>query len=412
MSKHRSKAFTLYVNDKTALDQLIEIGHGIPFFQGLNIKHSSFFSLPLISSFLRIYGTQICTVYRSKEEGGYVVPKEVAFYCALPNLTQLSTRWLGDSVPDVKLPALERLQLLTVRSTWSERAAKVNFDFLLNFPNLTHLWLTNVLDWDDNLEVLSALGQYLAIRNVWEESSRKLLTIFVDSYGTVPHKLNLTEKEKLATLLQELAVADGRILIENMPVTLLDEAVHIFRCQRGEQLLKSFGKCIRSLDGVSSSLYEVELPNMRKFTLHWVLNGTMRDGDFSRTVSWPKLEEVRLYIGGIANDLSYTAKLVFGSGVLRPSVQTLEVDLNLLPLGSTEGHLLLGNFPNLTHLTLRFDDEDVGLFRSLMRVLPTSCSKIQFLEIISYFPLGDEDFLGVDGERLNLTLPLLQFPGK
>jgi hypothetical protein len=52
------------------------------------------------------------------------------------------------------------------------------------------------------------------------------------------------------------------------------------------------------------------------------------------------------------------------------------------------------NFPNLTHLTLDFEPDDVGLFRSLMRVLPTSCSKIQFLCFWVDFTSGDEDFLG------------------
>jgi hypothetical protein len=85
---------------------------------------------------------------------------------------------------------------------------------------------------------------------------------------TLPYceKLNPTEIQKVANLLPVLAVADGIILIENMPDQLLDEAARIFWLQRERQiLLICLEKCIRSLIGFSSSVYELpELPNMRK----------------------------------------------------------------------------------------------------------------------------------------------------
>jgi hypothetical protein len=69
--------------------------------------------LGLIPEFLHIYGSQIHTVYRSKEVSvdNDVVPEEVAFYqTALPDPVA--------NVPGGKLPALERLQILTVRSSF------------------------------------------------------------------------------------------------------------------------------------------------------------------------------------------------------------------------------------------------------------------------------------------------------
>jgi hypothetical protein len=420
MSKHRSKTFTLHFNEKNTLDKLMgEQIDGIPFVRGLNIKHLSFFSHPLIPSFLRIYGPQIHTV-SGYSYGDHVASKEIAFYKALPKLTQLSTRWLGDNAVDLIFPALERLQLFKVPSTSNERSPGTDLEFLHSFPNLRHLRLS-ISELSEYLEVLSAFWLYFAIRNRWEReerSSRKPFTIVFDTpcAAYYNYQLNETTEEGCARLLKELAVADGRILIENMPVSLLDEAVRLFHHQQGGKLLlRSFGKCIRSLLGFSSSVYEVELPNMRRSEVYWAWEGTKaRDGDYSRTVSWPKLEEVKLEIDiSMENDVSYVTKLVFGSGVLRSSVKRLDFDLNLLCLESKEDHLLLANFPNLTHLTLRIKSEEVRLLHSLMRVLPTSCPKIQFLCLFASFPLGDEDFLGVDGEGgLTTTPPLLQFPGK
>jgi hypothetical protein len=445
MPKHPSKAFTLKVldvndeeenesdeddddsdevkvNKKTVLDKLMdEETDRIPFFRRLYISDSSFFSHPLIPSFLRTYGPQIHTVvrcsyqykYYSNDDGNE--PEQVAFYQALPNLTQLSTRWLGDSVPDVKMPALQRLQLGRLRSEYTGRAVKLNFDFLQQFPKLRHFWLPK-MTMSDYVKVLCALGPYIEAGNRGNVSCGRTLTIFVD-FDSISYENFDDERrsnERVARLLRELAVAEGRILIEKMPVQLLDEAVRLFHHQLGGQLLRSFGKCIRSLIGFLSSLYELELPNMRKLDATFALDGTSRNGDYSRTVSWPNLEHVKVGSPKKEGDVSYMAKLVFGSGVLRPSVKRLYCDLKILAyLGSNEAHLLLLNFPNLTCLTLSMEAEEVGLFHSLMRVLPASCQKINILDLSVYFLLGDEDFLGVDDEGLLLTTPpLLHFKGK
>jgi hypothetical protein len=158
-----------------------------------------------------------------------------------------------------------------------------------------------------------ALGQYFTSRNEWEGSSGRTLTVSFDDIqqpGNCDEELIPTEG--VGRLLQELAIADGRILIEKMTVQLLDEAVRLFHHQRGGQLLRSFGKCIRSLRGFASSLYEVELPNLRKLDVNRVSEETKsRDGDYTRTVNWPKLEEVKLEIGNNGNDLCYLANLTF-----------------------------------------------------------------------------------------------------
>jgi hypothetical protein len=413
MPTHPAKSFTLYVTRNTSLHQLLdeEIANGIPFFRCLKVMDSSFFSNPLIPELLAIYGTQIHTVFQYAV-WVHNVSEEVAFYQALPNLNLIcsNTCWVGKEVPDVTIPSLRRLKLNSLPAL-RESVGIFNFDFLLNFPNLTHFSLPDVNN-DEYVAFWSALGSYFKKRNGLEGSFRRTLIVYLPPYGRFPEELNTTEREKLAILLQELAVADGRILIEYMNVKLLDEAVRLFYHQReGQLLLSSFGKCIRSLRNFSSSLYDVELPNMRmlKNVVRASEGATVRDGDFSRTVSWPKLEEVDLKMRN-----EYLAKLVFGSGVFRPSVKRLHCDVKLISLGSTEAHLALGNFPNLTHLMLKFGAVDVGLFRSLMKVLPTSCPKIDFLDIrAAVFPLGDEDFLGVVGEEgLLNTPPLLQFPGK
>jgi hypothetical protein len=116
-----------------------------------------------------------------------------------------------------------------------------------------------------------------------------------------------------------------------MLVSLLDEAVRLFQNQQRRKPLKSFGKCIRFLIGFSSSLYEVGLPNMRRLEVGWAQKGTARDGDYSRIFSWPNPEEVRLDTNrSTVNDVTYVTKLVFGSGLLRPSVKRLHFDLYLL----------------------------------------------------------------------------------
>jgi hypothetical protein len=430
MSKHRSKAFTLYLNEEKTLKELMDkqFALGIPFFKRLNIGHPTFFSHPLIPEFLRIYGPQIHTVYHSENHDD-IVPEEVAFYQALPNLTQHSTCWLGANVPDVKMPALKRLQLLKVSSEcYSYYDSEIirndllpiisKPDFLPSFPNLTHLWLPPI-ELIYYVEVSDAIRPYFAVRNGWKgSSSARTLTIFVepDMIESYYYELEPCAEEGVVQLLQELVISDGTILIEGMPVTLLYEAFRLFQHQ--PEKLRSFGKCIRSLIWYSCCLYEVELPNMRKLDLtHFMNELTAMNGDYSRTVSWPKLEEIKFDIEGEnmkQDESKCVTEIVFKNGVQqRPSVHRLECSLYLLAFGSNEDHLLIGKLPNLTHLTLHFEEDDVGLFRSVVRVLPTSCSKLQFFEICVNFDLGDDDFLGVDGEGLHLsTPPLIQFPGK
>jgi hypothetical protein len=78
------------------------------------------------------------------------------------------------------MPAMQRLALDLVLSALSHSANKINTAFLLNFPNLMHLWLTPSRGWNEYLEVMSALGSYLAIRNRWDGASRKPLTIIFE----------------------------------------------------------------------------------------------------------------------------------------------------------------------------------------------------------------------------------------
>jgi hypothetical protein len=210
--------------------------------------------------------------------------------------------------------------------------------------------------------------------------------------------------------LEELAASDGRILIECMPITLLDEAVRHFSNQPGK--LRSFGKCIRSLIGFSSSLYEIGLPNMRKLEIDrdLLFEGMDRedDGDFSRMVnSWPKLEEIQIASMTYHTE-DYVKKLLFGSGVLRPSVQRFDCDMKLQPLSSDAAHFV-DKLPNLTQLRLRGGTESGESFRNLMRRLPSSCPKISHLDIEASDRLGDVDFLGDEDEELP---PLLQLRGK
>jgi hypothetical protein len=81
---------------------------------------------------------------------------------------------------------------------------------------------------------------------------------------------------KATNLLQELAIVDGRILIDNMPIMLLNEAILHFEKSRrgGQKLLSIFGKYIRALIGFSSSIYELELPNMQNFEVPCAPDGT------------------------------------------------------------------------------------------------------------------------------------------
>jgi hypothetical protein len=194
LPSHPTKALTLYVNynEKNTHDELMdeEFAHGIPFFRRLNVGDSSFFWHPRIPEFLGIYGSQIHTLH-GPDYWDDVDPDEVAFYEALPNLTQLSIRCLGDNnVPAVKMPALQRLKLHTLRSVFSDLTAKINFHFLQNFPNLTQLWLPR-MSLNEIVEVLIALGPYFAIRNGLEGSFPRTLTIFLRSFArTVISRMN------------------------------------------------------------------------------------------------------------------------------------------------------------------------------------------------------------------------------
>jgi hypothetical protein len=301
----------------------------------------------------------------------------------------------------------------------------INVDFLRNCPNLRLLWLPDEMNLEQYVEILTALGAYFADRN---GSSSSTLIMFIEnptfSYDDSEFLEEQNQTERVARLLKELAASDGRILIDCIPITLLDEAVRLFSNQPGKLKLRSFGKCIRSLRGFSSSLYEVELPNMRKMKVDWGLlfEGKERDddnnGDYTRTAlvnSWPKLEEIEIdymiHPADSAEDLSYMKKLLFGSGVLRPSVKRLDFDMNLQVL-SSDAALLLEKLPNLTQLTLRVGTETVGSFRNLMRTLPTSCPKIECLQINAFYRLGGVDFLGGEDGELHALPPLLQLPGK
>jgi hypothetical protein len=327
---------------------------------------------------------------------------------------------MGENVPpDVNLPALERLELLDEHFSGSDvyTVPTINADFLLNFPNLRDLLLPNI-NLQDYIKFLINIGPYFAIRNGWKEESLmgRTLTIFAHPQNIEYCTVELAPTPKLASLLQELAVADGRILIEKMPIKLLDEAVRLLKNQP-DKLLSSFGKCIRSLVGFSSSLYEVELPNMRNLEVFWESEVTAMNVEiFSRwTVKkWPKLEGITLNKQKAIYGRKQIQKLVFGSEVLRPSVRKLFFYLELLSLSSKKDLKLLGNFSKLIYLEFVARADDVVLFRSLMRVLPTSCPKIQLLFTGADFHLGDEDFLiRVDGKGSKLTTPpLLQFPGK
>jgi hypothetical protein len=445
MSRHKSKAFTLYFDEKKGrtrrtLDRFMEERMqndeagtiGIPF-GNLDLSEvttsASFFSHPLIPQFLLEYGPTIHRILNTCQwdagEVDIIPPEELTFYQALPNLTTLCTLAPGENVPQVMMPALHNIQLFSLQSAPEEDESIIpplvmNVDFLMNCPNLQQLWLPGQLDMDQYVEILIPLGAYFATRNGWGWGSSGTLTIFIENSDLVSYNgelvKELSQAEGAARLLQELAVADGRILIDSMPITLLDKAVRLFSNQPGK--LRIFGKSIRSLRGFSSSLYAVELPNMRKMTVDYELlfDGEEReiDDDYTiRTVtSWPKLEEIEIdCMSDPGEDVSYMKKLLFGN-VVRPSVKRLDFYMNLEVL-SSDAALLLEKLPNLTELTLHVPAEHVDSFRNLIRSLPTSCPKLYFLSINAFYRLGDVDFLGAedDGE-LQAPPPLLQLPGK
>jgi hypothetical protein len=435
MSGHKSKSFTLSFDEKKgrSLDRFMEEWKqnaeagtiGIPF-RSVDLTEvttsSSFFSNPLITQFLIEFGPKIHRIRNSdyywwnRNRETKVIPlEELAFYQALPNLTTLSTFTPpAENVPQVKMPALVNLQLLSLLIVPTPPRL-VNVDFLLNCPNLQLLWLPDGMELYQYVKILTALGAYFATVNA--SSSRKLRIVVENPFNSLKLRRQLHQTEGSARLMEELAASDGRILIDCMPITLLDNAVRHFSNQPGK--LRSFGKCIRSLISFSSSLYEVELPNMRKLEIDGDLlfegkESEEDEGDYTTTVtSWPMLEEI--VIDGMidpADDGRYMTKLLFGSGV-RPSVKRFDFDMKLL---SSYAALFLEKLPNLTQLMLEVGAETAESFRHLMRTLPTSCPKLGCLQINAFhslYRLGDVDFLGgEDGGLINAPPPLLQLPGK
>jgi hypothetical protein len=471
---HRSnKAFTLRLDDEDrTLDGFMDEQKKkkIPF-KTLNFtktRASSFYAHPLLPSFLQSYGPQITRI--QSPSGFFIHPQvdevppenELAFYQGLPNLIHLSlfiTSNLEDenvlplpTIEKEKLPFLPHLQsfslqFLDYREHEGPEVLR-NIDFLRNCPNLRKLSLPDML-LVEAVKVLTALGDYFAARNNgWRKGGGipPTLRIFIPNSEATQQsrhdhleELRQIDEGMVNQLLEGLAASDGRIHIENMPITLLDGAVRLFSKQRQRGKLRSFGKCISSLIGFSDSLYEVELPNMRRLRVNGelIFLGKERDeGDYTETVSWPKLETINLENvhpdsddiddivdsdddehAPLTEDLSYMKKLVLESG-LRAGVKRLDYDfgLNFLSWDDDEGPTLLRNLPHLTWLTLSVvEEEDGDSFRSLLRRLPTSSPKLQCLVINTRFPLKDEDFLlgmkGDDDDSCAAVPPLLQLSG-
>jgi hypothetical protein len=462
MSEYKSKDITLYFDEKKGRTlgrfmeermQNDEAGAiGIPF-GSLNLTEvttsSSFFSHPLIRQFHLDYGPEIHRVINylrvSYNEGQHdITPlEELTFYQDLPNLCDLTTLSIlapGENAPQVGLPALRYLELLKLEVEaapvdeddeddyfWPLPTLVMNVDFIMNCPNLRQLWLPGPMGMDQYVEILIPLGAYFAARNGRRWGSSGTLTIFIDNsdrnlYNSQLVK-QLSETEGAERLIKALAASDGRILIDSMPITLLDKAVGLFSNQPEPgklSQLRSFAKCIRSLRGFSSSLYEIEVPNMRKMKVDWRLlyEGTERkiDYDYTRTVtSWPKLEEIKIEDHyddlGEGVNYCYMKKLLFRN-VMRPSVERFDFNMSLQAL-SSDAALLLEKLPNLTELKLYVPAENVDSFRNLIRSLPTSCPKLALLSIEAEYSFGDMDFLGAedDGE-LQAPPTLLQLPGK
>jgi Leucine-rich repeat (LRR) protein len=464
MLGHKSKIFTLTLDEiENTFDRFMDEQKKIPF-KTLNFEYmraSSFFSHPLLPSFLQTYGPQIHGIHTSSgfffhptaEPEVFPPQKELAFYQGLPNLIHLSlvslfTSSLEENVP---LPTIEeeRLSFLPNLQSFSIHFADYggydssevirNIDFLRHCPNVRKLTLDD-MPLVESVKVLTALGDYFAARNGWKGGAPPTLSIFIQNsiftkQSRHQHlkKLRRIDEGMVNKLLEELAASDGRILVDNMPITLLDGAVRLFSKQRGK--LRSFGKCITSLIGFSDSVYEVKLPNMRKLRLNGelIILGKEREGDYTKTVSWPKLETIKLenvdeydndsesddddapavpvQPAPVKEDLrSYIKKLVFESG-LRATVKRLDYEFDLHFFISEEAPHLLRNLPNLTQLTLTFNEEDADSFRCLFRNLPTSSPKLQMLEITTHFPFKDEDFLGMGDDGCCCVPPLLQLSG-
>jgi hypothetical protein len=54
----------------------------------------------------------------------------------------------------------------------------MNVDFLMNCPNLRLLWIP-IMEMDQYVKILTALGAYFAARNGWGWGSSETLTIFI-----------------------------------------------------------------------------------------------------------------------------------------------------------------------------------------------------------------------------------------
>jgi Leucine-rich repeat (LRR) protein len=471
MMGHTSEAFTLKLDDEDrTLDRFMDEEKKIPF-KTLNFtktKASFFYSHPLLPSFLQTYGPQIHRIHTPS--GFFLHPaadevppdKELAFYQGLPNLIHLSlvTSRVEENVPlptieKEKLPFLAHLQSFSLQLTFNgdHNSSEVirNIHFLRHCPSLRKLSLPN-MPLVESVKVLTTLGDFFAARNGRKGGGTPTtLTIYIKNdlfYGQSRHEhleqLRRIDEGMVNKLLEELAASDGRILIENMPITLLDGAVRLFSKQRQRVKLRSFGKCITSLVGFSHSLYEVEVPNIRRLRVDGesIYFGKEREGDYTRTVSWPKLDTIKLeneheYDNDSGSDddedsesddddapavpaplieeLRYMKKLVFESG-LRATVKRLHYDLRLnFWSWDDEAPHLLRNLPNLTHLTLSLTHQNDAVyvsFRSLLRNLPTSVPKLQFLLISADCNLKDEDFLlGMNGDDSCAVPPLLQLSG-
>jgi hypothetical protein len=327
MLGHRSKAFTLTLDEENrTLDGFMDEQKKIPFktLDFFETRASSFYSHPLLPSFLQTYGPQINWIHtpsgfflhpNAEAEVDEVPPeKELAFYQGLPNLIHLCLftyrLWENVLLPTIeeeKLPFLRKLQsisiLLAGYGPYDSCEVIGSIDFLRHCPNLRKLSLLSEMPLVESVKVLTALGDYFAARNGWKGGIPPTLKIFIPNTTLTKqsrheHLKQLREiEEGMANkLLEELAASDGRILIENMPITLLDGAVRLFSKQRQLGKLRSFGKCITSLIGFSDSLYEVELPNMRilRVDVELIFLGKEREGDYTKTVNWPKLERIEL----------------------------------------------------------------------------------------------------------------------
>jgi hypothetical protein len=475
MLGHRTKAFTLTLDDEDrTLDGFMDEEKKIPF-KALNFtktKASFFYSHALLPSFLQTYGPQLHRIHtpsgfflhlNADSEVDEVPPeKELAFYQGLPNLTHLSlfNFYLKENVllplPTIekeKLPFLQHLHSFSIElavTVFGGESTEVirNMYFLQHCPSLRKLSLHD-MSLLESVKVLTTLGDKFAAMNGWKGGGTPpTLRIFIKNtlfqrQNPRGHMEELREIDEgmINNLLEELAASDGRISIETMPITLLDGAVRLFSKQRGK--LQRFGKCVRSLIGFSDSLYEVQLPNLRELRVYDLLFlGKEREGDYTETVSWPKLDTIKIQFEGqfgndsesedddaddnedsesddddnddddapavpVKEDMSYMKKLVFESG-LRARVQRLDYDFGLKLLRSDdEAPSLLRNLPNLTQLRLQVFEEDAEPFRSLLRNLPTSVPKLQLLGFHTHFPLKDEDFLGM-GDECCCVPPLLQ----